>query len=69
VEFRILLDDDIEPDPFLVAAQKVTTADLMKTALLHGWLSGDSDRWLGVAVPWQRGDRGAASDGAPFRTA
>jgi hypothetical protein len=56
VKFRLVLDDDLEPDPLLVAAQKVTAADLMHVAYAHGWLSDPDDRLFGAAVPWQRGD-------------
>jgi hypothetical protein len=56
VELRLVLDDDPEPDRFLVAAQKVTPADVMRAAYVHGWLPDPDDRRFGAAVPWQRGD-------------
>ena len=39
-----LILDAIEPHPDLVAAQRVTPAEVCEAAALLGWLPGDGDR-------------------------
>jgi hypothetical protein len=49
VEFRLLLDDDLEPHPDLVAVQRPTPGQVIMAAMVTGWLSDEP--YLTSAAP------------------